>query len=403
MTLQQSIHQWLTSLPEDQVRQLRNVTPLAAGRIELDGREVVDFASNDYLGLAHHPELIARATRWMQDLGVGARASRLISGNFDALTELEQKLSRAKGTESALIFGSGFQVNSAVLAALLQRPLHQTSTIRVFTDRLCHASFHFGLAASGLKQSRYRHNDLRHLDELLESGLGQGESALVATESVFSMEGDRLDVEQARALAQKYNALLYIDEAHATGVLGPRGMGLMATPCESETHKESESCEVVIGTFGKALGSYGAYVACSQEIRNYLINRCAGLIYSTGLPPAVLGAIDAALDLVPQMEEERAHLLRLSQRLREGLQTLGLNTLQSDSQIIPILLPENSQVLAVANDLLESGFLVGAIRPPTVPPGAARLRVSLSAIHTFEQVEHFLSAMQRNISSKVTG
>lgn len=160
---------------------------------------------------------------------------------------------------------------------------------------------------------------------------------------------------------------------------------------------------MVIGTFGKALGSYGAYVACSQEIRNYLINRCAGLIYSTGLPPAVLGAIDAALDLVPQMEEERAHLLRLSQRLREGLQTLGLNTLQSDSQIIPILLPENSQVLAVANDLLESGFLVGAIRPPTVPPGAARLRVSLSAIHTFEQVEHFLSAMQRNISSKVTG
>ena len=403
MTLQQSIHQWLTSLPEDQIRQLRNVAPRAAGRIELEGREVVDFASNDYLGLAHHPELIARATRWMQDWGVGARASRLISGNIAALTELEQKLARAKGTESALIFGSGFQVNSSVLAALLQRPLHQTSTIRVFTDRLCHASFHFGFAASGLKQSRYRHNDLRHLEELLESGLGQGESALIATESVFSMEGDRLDIEQARALAQKHDALLYIDEAHATGLFGPRGMGLMATPCESGTHEESESCEVIIGTFGKAFGSYGAYVACSQEIRNYLINRCAGLIYSTGLPPAVLGAIDAALDLVPQMEEERAHLARLSQRLREGLQTLGLNTLQSDSQIIPILLPENSKVLAVANALLESGYLVGAIRPPTVPPGAARLRVSLSAIHTFDQVDHFLSAMQRNISTKVTG
>ncbi|MDG2015113.1 MAG: 8-amino-7-oxononanoate synthase [Pirellulaceae bacterium] len=403
MSVQHSIHEWLNSLPEDQLRHLRNVTPLAAGRIELEGRAVIDFASNDYLGLAHHPELIARATHWMQDLGAGARASRLISGNFGALTALEQKLARAKGSESALIFGSGFQVNSAVLAALLQRHLHQSSPIRVFTDRLCHASFHFGLASSGVKQSRYRHNDLKHLEELLETGVSQSESALIATESVFSMEGDQLNVEQARELAKKYDALLYVDEAHATGLFGPWGMGLMAASGGSKDYPASRSSEVVIGTFGKALGSYGAYVACSDEIRNYLINRCAGLIYSTGLPPSVLGAIDAALDLVPEMEDERVHLRQLSERLRVGLQAMGLNTLQSDSQIIPILLPENSTVLEVAKDLLDSGYLVGAIRPPTVPPGSARLRVSLSAAHTFDQVDHFLQAMQRNISSKVTG
>lgn len=394
MTLQRTIHDWLSELPEDQYRCLKAVEPESAGMVQWDGRVLVDFASNDYLGLSHHPELVKRANGWMQTWGTGARASRLVSGNLPALVQLEQKLALAKNTEAALIFGSGFQVNSSILAALLSRKLQKKSPVHVFTDRLCHASFHFGLSAAGVKQNRFRHNDLAHLEELLENKLHQGASALIATESVFSMEGDRLSVAAMRLLAAKYGALLYVDEAHATGLYGPHGMGLLSEAVEMEATKSDRNNEVIIGTFGKALGSFGAYVACSCEIRDYLVNACPGLIYSTGLPPAVLGCIDAALDLVPAMTEERAHLERLSLHLRQQLQAIGLETLNSETQIVPVVLGDNDQVLKTAQRLLEAGFFVGAIRPPTVPPGSARLRISLSAAHTLPQIDAFVAVMK---------
>jgi len=395
MTLARTIHDWLSELPEDQFRRLKAVEPESSGMVRwADGRSLVDFASNDYLGLSHHPELINRANQWMQAWGTGARASRLISGNFPALVELEQKLAHAKNTESALIFGSGFQVNSSILAALLSRKLQKKSSIHVFTDRLCHASFHFGLSAAGVRQNRFRHNNFGHLEEMLQSKRPPGEPALIATESVFSMEGDRLNVREIRSLAAKYGALLYVDEAHATGLYGPRGMGLLSDSQGMEETEFGGHDEVVIGTFGKALGSFGAYVACSREIRDYLVNACAGLIYSTGLPPAVLGCIDAALDLVPAMNDERSHLNRLSLHLRQSLQAMGLDTLHSETQIIPVVLGDNDRVLKVSQRLLDAGFLVGAIRPPTVPSGSARLRISLSAAHKVAQVDAFVAAMQ---------
>lgn len=394
MTLKRNIHDWLSELPEDQFRTLKAVEPAMAGTLRRDERDLVDFASNDYLGLSHHPELMARGHQWMQTWGAGARASRLISGNLSALDHLEQKLARAKNTEAALIFGSGFQVNSAVLAALLSRKLQNQLPIHVFTDRLCHSSFHFGLAAAGVKQNRFRHNDLSHLEEVLERKLPKGEPALIATESVFSMEGDRLPVGRIRSLAAKYGALLYVDEAHATGLYGPQGMGLLTGLAENGANAIDRNDEVIIGTFGKALGSYGAYVACSREIKDYLVNACAGLIYSTGLPPVVLGCIDAALDLVPKMDDERSHLETLSGHLRHHLQTLGFDTLRSDTQIVPVVLGGNDQVLKVSKLLLEKGFFVGAIRPPTVPPGSARLRISLSASHTLSQVDALIAVMR---------
>ena len=339
-----------------------------------------------------------RAAEWQQEFGCGARASRLISGNLQKLGLLEDKLAGLKGTETALIFGSGFQANSSVLAALTDgRLLPAPRKIRVFSDRLCHASFHFGLATTGARQHRYRHNDLTHLGQLLRSKPASGDACLILTESLFSMEGDQVDVRALREMADRHNAMLYVDEAHATGVCGLSGMGLMAQA------EGGRSSEVVLGTFGKALGSYGAYVACSHEVREYLINRCAGLIYSTALPPAVLGAIDAALDLVPGMEGQRQHLQALARQLRERLRVEGFETLHSTSQIVPVVLADDARVLHWSRELWNAGFLVSAIRPPTVPPGTARLRISLSAAHTVDQVASLLQAMRQLKSVEVSG
>jgi 8-amino-7-oxononanoate synthase len=395
MSLFDSIRQWLHGLPEEQQRRLQDSRSLPDGRIEVAGRVVVDFASNDYLGLADHPELQRRASQWMQQWGSGSRASRLVSGNLECLSRLEEKLARLKGTESALIFGSGFQANSSVLAALVDRRLTTSGpATQVFTDRLCHACFHFGLAAARVRQSRYRHNDLQHLQELLDRKAGHGPS-LIATESVFSMDGDRLNVPEIRRLARRYGALLYVDEAHATGVCGSHGMGLMSVSASDPAGEPATGDEVVTGTFGKALGSYGAYVACPAEIRQYLINRCAGLIYSTALPPMVLGAIDAALDLVPDMHQPRRYLQDLSDYLRDSLHSAGFDTLCSDTHIVPVLIRDEGRVMQLASQLLDAGFLVAAIRPPTVPEDAARLRVSLSAVHDRCHVQGLVQALLR--------
>ncbi len=359
----------------------------------MEGREVADFASNDYLGLSRHPQVIEAAGEWARRYGAGARASRLISGNLAVCEQIERKLARLKGSETALLIGSGFQTASGVLAALADRRLlaEDNGQLHVFTDRLCHASTHLGLAAAGVRQKRFRHNDLDHLEQLLQRTVTADDAALIVCETVYSMDGDRLDVKGMRELAARYNAQLFVDEAHATGVLGARGMGLVSGPREHE---------VILGTCGKALGSYGAFIACSQPVREYLINRCAALIYSTALPPPILGMIDAALDLVPDMNDEREHLRRLSEHLRAALRATGLDTLDSSTPIVPVTVGEDERVMQVAAGLLQRGFLVGAIRPPSVPAGTARLRISLSAIHSRAQVDGLLAAIDALITHK---
>lgn len=338
---------------------------------------LIDVSSNDYLGLSRHPLLIERACAWAHVHGAGSRASRLVTGTSDDLLALEEKLARFKGTEAALIFATGFQLNSSVLPALLElgeKPL-------VFTDRLNHASLHAGLAA--VKQIRFRHNDLVHLDELLAAN--PGDFRLIITESVFSMDGDTADVPALAALAEKHHAILYLDEAHATGVLGQHGEGLAALA--------RGRVPVVMGTLGKALGSAGAYVAGSRALIDWLVNRCAGFIYSTAPAPAALGAVEAALELVPNMDAERARLARMGDALRDALRAKGIDTLASATQIVPAVLGKEEAALAAAQRLREQGVLAVAIRPPTVPPGSARLRFSLSAALTDAQFERVLAAV----------
>ncbi|WP_059372449.1 aminotransferase class I/II-fold pyridoxal phosphate-dependent enzyme [Achromobacter sp. PD1] len=357
-------------------RRLRTASAAAPGRLVLEGEPVLNFSSNDYLGLSRHPLLVERSREWAARHGAGAQASRLVTGNLDLHEQVEAKLARLKGTEAALLLASGWQANAAVLPALLRAAASQ-GEVELYADKLNHASLHHGCQAAGVKQIRFRHNDLAHLESLLaakaESAAGQPVSRFIVTESVFSMDGDRTDVERLATLADRYRAFVYLDEAHATGVLGPRGMGLAGLA--------PGRIDLAMGTFSKALGGFGAYVAGSRALCDYLINACSGFIYTTALPPAVLGAMDAALDLVPTLDAERARLAAAGDNLRAALRGMGLDTGASSTQIVPAIVGDEARALELASGLEQRGLLAVAIRPPTVPVGTSRLRVTLSAAH----------------------
>ena len=348
-------------------RELRPAQLAPAGRIGRDGRGLIDFSSNDYLGLALHLRLAERAADWGHAYGTGAGASRLVTGTNAAHLAIEARVAAFKGTAAALLFASGWQANAAVIPALLAA----APGAAVFTDRLVHASMHAGLA--GTRQHRFRHNDLAHLAELLDRHGRDAPARFVLVESVYSMDGDRADISALAALARAHDAFLLVDEAHATGVLGPGGAGL----CHGVA-----GVGLVMGTFSKAFGSFGAYVACSALLRDYLVNACSGFIFSTAPPPPVLGAIDAALDLVPAMEGERAHLAAIGEQLRAGLAERGFDTAGSSTQIVPALVGPEDRALALSERLAAAGMLAAAIRPPTVPPGTSRLRIALRATHS---------------------
>ena len=364
-------------------RNLRDAAPLAKGQIVRDGRRLVNFSSNDYLGLAQHPLLKSRAIEWTERYGTGSGASRLVTGNLDRYAALEGRIAREKGCEAALILGSGYLANATLIPALVRPDV--VANARVYSDALNHSSLIHGIKAAGVRTEIFRHNDVIHLEELLRASSGSSAHRFIFTESVFSMDGDRADLEALITLAERYECFLYVDEAHATGVLGPRGMGLCA--------QFPGKIELVMGTFSKGLGSYGAYIACSEVLRDYLVNRVSGLIYSTALPPGVLGAIDAALDIVPGMNAERANLAKDAARVREAFKGAGLDCGLSTTQIIPLILGDEARVMNLSAALDEHGILGVPIRPPTVPQGASRIRFALSAVHDEAAIDHLISAV----------
>ena len=352
-----------------------------AGRIARGVRTLVDFSSNDYLGLATHPLLAERAREWTARHGTGSGASRLVTGTSPQVLALEARIAAFKGTQAALIFASGWQANAAVIPALLSA----LPGAAVFSDRLIHASMHAGLAISGARQHRYRHNDLDHLDALLAGKGADAPARVILTESVFSMDGDLAPMAELVELARRHDAILFVDEAHATGVMGPGGAGLSATV--------PGGVDVIMGTFSKALGGFGAYVAGSRTLIDWLTNAASGFVFSTALPPGVLGAVDAGLDLVPGMDAERAHLAGLATRLRSGLAMLGIDHGASASQIVPAVIGGEGEALALAAALEARGLLAAAIRPPTVPPGTSRLRLALRAAHSSDDIDTLIEAI----------
>jgi 8-amino-7-oxononanoate synthase len=361
-------------------RGLVEIEACDARTISIGGEAYVNFASNDYLALRFHPSLIERARAFADEHGVGAGASRLVTGNLDLFAGIESKVAALKQKQAALIMASGFQANASVLQALFDRSVLGAEPL-VFSDRLNHSSIHFGCAASGAREIRYRHGDAAHLASLLSQYQGDERSKFILTETVFSMDGDVAPLAEIGRLSLAHDAMLVVDDAHATGILGEGGRGL------------SGGADVVIGTFSKALGGFGAYVACSDTLRDYLINRCSGLVYSTALPPPVLGAIDAALDLVPSLDAERAYVVNLAERFRQGARALRFDTGASTTQIVPLIAGSNYVALSLSKRLRDAGYFATAIRPPTVPAGTARLRLAFTAAHSEVNIEGLLNAL----------
>ena len=362
-------------------RQLKVVDGEQSATVRLNGREVLNLSSNNYLGLANHPALKEAAREALDRYGCGSGASRLISGNMTAHEELEQRIARFKGTEAALVFNSGYQANVGIIATLMEKD------DVVLSDALNHASIIDGCRLSRAAVSVYRHCDMGHLESLLKEAPA-GARKLIVTESIFSMDGDIAPLREMVEMAERHGALVMVDEAHATGVRGPDGAGVVAEL------GLGDRVLVQMGTLGKALGAFGAYVAGTAKLKDLLVNRARSFIFTTSLPPVVLAMAAAAVELVKKEPERQCALQRNTQRLRNGLEQLGY-AVAGSTQIIPVMVGKEQPCMRLAARLLEAGFYVQGIRPPTVPPGTSRLRVTTMATHTTEQMDQALDAFKQ--------
>jgi 8-amino-7-oxononanoate synthase len=366
---------WKQFLDERERRQLlRRLVP-SSGRAPAlavrDGREFVDFSSNDYLGLSSHPALVAAAREALDRYGVGSGASRLMSGDLAIHHELEDGMAEFKGSEAALVFNSGYQANTGIVPALFgRRDAGQLD----------------GALLSRAKLLRFRHNDPEHLDRMLAKHRGAFERALVMTESVFSMDGDLAPLADLLAVCRRHRCRFMVDEAHATGVFGPQGRGCV------EAEGLAGEVDLVMGTFSKALGGFGAYLAASRTVIDYLVNTARSFIYSTALPPPVIAADLAALRLCLSGETRGESLLRRAAAFREALRGKGW-TVGGESQIVPVVVGESALAVSLSKSLADRGFLALPVRPPTVPEGSARLRFSLTAAHTDRQIAAVVEAL----------
>lgn len=363
---------------QHQLRKLHTIEEIEGSIATVDSTRFINFSSNDYLGLSQHPHLIQRAEEYLRKYGTGAGASRLISGNHLFHIELEQALAHCYGSEAILLFNSGFQANSTLIPALIDRDG------ALFADRSCHSSIVHGAVHSQAQLFRYRHQNLDHLEELLYKHSESFSRILILTETLFSMEGDVTDIDRLQQLAEKYRAHLYVDDAHALGVIGRDGMGVAAFKPEISYR---------IGTFGKAFGSFGAFIACSNETKDYLVNFCKGFIYTTALPPSVIGAAMGAVELIPSLANERRELLRLAHLLREGLKARKLQTIDADSQIVPWVIGEEEEGIRCAEELKALGILTTVIRPPTVARGMTLIRFTLTKHHNETHIRQLLKAI----------
>lgn len=336
--------------------------------VRRNGRRLLSFASNDYLGLASHPALVD-ASREALRAGAGATASRLVSGGSSAYCALESRLAEFKRTEAALVFGSGYLANVGAISALVGRG------DAVFTDRLNHASIVDGCRLSGASIHRYPHLDVARLESMLGDPALAGARKLIITETLFGMNGDFAPLEELVELKERFGAALMVDEAHAGGLFGPCGEGYAY-----ERGLEA-SIDLHMGTFGKAFGAYGAYVAGEELWIRYLLNRSRSFIYTTALPPAVIAAIGAGIDVVGTASDRRAKVRSMADRFRRRLETSGLRYEGSGSQIIPVLVGKSATTLELSRRLEERGVLAPAMRPPTVPAGQACLRFSITSSH----------------------
>lgn len=361
------------------LRSRRTLEGPQSPHIVVDGKSYLAFCSNDYLGLANHPHLIAALQKAALRHGVGAGAAHLVSGHSEAHHRLEQGLADFVGKPAALLFSTGYMANLGVVQALVGRG------DTVFADKLNHASLNDAMLLSRAEVKRYRHGDMGQLARMLEQA-GSGRK-LVITDAVFSMDGDIAPLPELLALCEEHDAWLYVDDAHGFGVLGDRGQG-------SLSHFSIASPRIVyMATLGKAAGVFGAFVAAEQVVVDMLVNRAHSYVYTTATPPALSVALLESVKLIEQGTAMREHLHTLIERLREGLADLPWKLMPSDTAIQPLLIGDNKEALRLSEGLRERGIWVAAIRPPTVPLGTARLRITLSAAHSDADVEQLIGAL----------
>jgi len=361
------------------LRSRRTLNTPQSPHIIVDGKEYLAFCSNDYLGLANHPQLIAALQQGAAQWGVGAGAAHLVSGHFEPHHRLEQQLAAFVGKPAALLFSTGYMANLGVVQALVGRG------DTVFADKLNHASLNDAMTLSRAGVKRYRHGDMEQLARSLEQT--KSGRKLIITDAVFSMDGDIAPLREMLALCERHDAWLYVDDAHGFGVLGERGRGSLA-------HFGIESSRIIyMATLGKAAGVSGAFVAAEQVVIDTLINHANSYVYTTATPPALSSALQQSLQLIEQGDERRAHLQHLVARLRNGLAGLPWALMESDTAIQPLLIGDNQRALELSAALREQGIWVAAIRPPTVPQGTARLRITLSAEHGESDVDRLVGAL----------
>ncbi|QBM16266.1 8-amino-7-oxononanoate synthase [Marinobacter sp. JH2] len=344
-----------------------------------DGQALLSFCSNDYLGLANHPDNIEALKNALPETGLGGAASHLVCGHHDAHHRLEERLADFTQRSSALFFSTGYMANVGVISALVGRG------DTVFSDRLNHASIIDGCILSRARVRRYAHGDVVALEAMLVETSGH---KVVVTDGVFSMDGDVAPLKALAQVCKAHDALLVVDDAHGIGVLGPQGRGSVLSAGLSE-----DEVPVLIGTLGKAVGTSGAFVAGPAVLMDYLVQKARTYIYTTAMPPAMAAATCASLDLIEADDQRRTHLNGLIARFREGAQALGYELMPSYTPIQPIMIGGNEEALALSQTLERQGVMVTAIRPPTVPEGQARLRVTLSAAHNEEHVDRLLAAL----------
>ncbi len=334
-------------------------------------KQLIKLSSNDYLGLSYNEACLLAGIEAAKKWGNGGQASRLVYGNYPLIEELEQALADWLGYESSLCFASGYQLNLTVLGALGNK------NTQFYADKFVHNSIITGISKSDASYYRFQHNKSEHLEQLLKKHRHETEYAWIVIESVYSMDGDSAPLEEIRALAQTYNCLLYVDEAHALGVFGEKGEGLFFP----------HQADVLVGTFGKSFGTNGAFLACSNTFKQWLINRCGGFIYSTALSPFLTGASLQALESIKNMNDEREKLRSWSVQLRKQL---GDTTIQGESPIVPWIIGSEAATLKKAQELQNEGFGVIAIRPPTVQVGASRIRFTLNTSLQKEQFQQLM-------------
>jgi 8-amino-7-oxononanoate synthase len=357
------------------MRTLKPTHRLDGVHVERGGRRLISFSCNDYLGLSHHPEVKAAARRAIDAHGTGAGASRLITGDHPLFGELEGRLAALKGTEAACVFGSGYLANAGII------PTFVGPKDLVLVDELAHACIWSGAQLSGAEVVSFRHNDTADLEAKLGERRGSAGKALVATDGVFSMDGDLAPIGEISRVCQAHDAWLLVDDAHGLGVVGDGSGSAKLFP--------GARVDLQMGTLSKAIGGYGAYVCATGPVIDFIKTRTRTVVYSTGLPPANAAAAIAALDIIAREPERVAAPIARARRL-----TAALNLAPAESAVVPIVLGEAETALAAAQDLEEKGLLAVPIRPPTVPAGTARLRLAFSAEHTDAQVDQLIEAVR---------